>query len=147
MKCVISQTSEYTKKCVERCYDVEVEIVETFEDRKQSSDGREVCMVEINDCIVRYKNGIDKLSILKKQDCKKVINLVALIVGIIGGIFFVGILILILWKIITTYQDRRELARFNKERDNAKWTPQSNPLYVDASTTFQNPTWNSNPNQ
>lgn len=147
VKCVISQTSEYTKKCVERCYDVEVEIVETFEDRKQSSDGREVCMVEINDCIVRYKNGIDKLSILKKQDCKKVINLVALIVGIIGGIFFVGILILILWKIITTYQDRRELARFNKERDNAKWTPQSNPLYVDASTTFQNPTWNSNPNQ
>lgn len=145
VKCVLSQEDQSSKNCTKPCYDAKVEIVEKLDDKKQSYDDKEVCMVEINDCIVSYRNGIEKLAILKKQDCKKEINLVALIAGIIGGIFLVGILLLVLWKVITTLQDRRELARFNEERENAKWTAHSNPLFVEASTTFRNPMWNSNP--
>ena len=34
---------------------------------------------------------------------------------------FIGIVILLIWKLITTLHDRREFAKFEKERSQAQW--------------------------
>lgn len=57
-----------------------------------------------------------------ESDCTKEIDIKMLIAGIVGGIFFIGILILVIWKLVVRYYDKREMARFNEDREKAKWT-------------------------
>lgn len=44
-----------------------------------------------------------------------------IILGVIGAIVAVGLALLFMWKVLTTIHDRREYARFEKERMMAKW--------------------------
>lgn len=48
---------------------------------------------------------------------------------------------LIVWKIVTTFHDRKEYAKFENERAKARWHRGENPLYKPTVTTFQNPTY------
>lgn len=41
--------------------------------------------------------------------------------GLIGAIVLIGLALLLLWKLVTTIHDRREFAKFEKERSMAKW--------------------------
>lgn len=41
--------------------------------------------------------------------------------GVIAAIVLIGMAMLLLWKLLTTIHDRREFARFEKERMMAKW--------------------------
>lgn len=41
--------------------------------------------------------------------------------GVIGAIVLIGMALLLLWKLLTTINDRREFAKFEKERMIAKW--------------------------
>ncbi|CAE1301376.1 ITGB1 [Acanthosepion pharaonis] len=92
-------------------------------------------------CPTSYTTCLTKNGYLSaKSDCTKEIDIKMLIAGIVGGIFFIGILILVIWKLVVRYYDKREMARFNEDREKAKWTQQSNPIYEPASTTFKNPT-------
>ena len=43
-----------------------------------------------------------------------------IIVGIAGGIVCVGLLTLVLWRVFATISDRRQFARFERERQNMK---------------------------
>jgi hypothetical protein len=43
------------------------------------------------------------------------------VLGVIGAIVLIGLALLLLWKLLTTIHDRREFARFEKERMMAKW--------------------------
>ena len=40
----------------------------------------------------------------------------AVVLGVIGGVVAVGLLTLVLWKLLTTMHDRREFAKYEKER-------------------------------
>lgn len=41
--------------------------------------------------------------------------------GVISAIVLIGMAFLLLWKLLTTINDRREFAKFEKERMIAKW--------------------------
>jgi len=47
--------------------------------------------------------------------------LTALVLGVIGGIVLIGLLLLLIWKIVTSIHDRREYAKFEKERAMSDW--------------------------
>src|SRR5688572_19144204 len=49
------------------------------------------------------------------------VNILAFVLGVIGGIILIGLLLLLIWKLLVTIHDRREYARFEKERENARW--------------------------
>ena len=53
--------------------------------------------------------------------CTKPVNVLAIILGLIGGIILIGLALLLIWKLLVTIHDRREFARFEKERANARW--------------------------
>jgi len=53
--------------------------------------------------------------------CTKPVNVLAVILGVIGGIILIGLILLLIWKLLVTIHDRREFARFEKERANARW--------------------------
>lgn len=44
-----------------------------------------------------------------------------IVLGVIAAIVLIGMAILLLWKLLTTIHDRREFARFEKEKMMAKW--------------------------
>lgn len=47
--------------------------------------------------------------------------ILGIILGVIGAIVLIGMALLLLWKLLTTINDRREFAKFEKERMIAKW--------------------------
>lgn len=44
-----------------------------------------------------------------------------IVLGVIAAIVLMGLALLLLWKLLTTIHDRREFAKFEKERMMAKW--------------------------
>lgn len=52
---------------------------------------------------------------------KKQVPILGIVLGVIAAIVLVGLALLMLWKMATTIHDRREFARFEKERMMAKW--------------------------
>lgn len=41
--------------------------------------------------------------------------------GVVAGIVLIGLALLLIWKLLMIIHDRREFARFEKEKMNAKW--------------------------
>ncbi|XP_052750647.1 integrin beta-PS [Galleria mellonella] len=77
----------------------------------------------------------------KERDCPKKVFILGIVLGVIAAIVLVGLALLMLWKMVTTIHDRREFARFEKERMMAKWDTGENPIYKQATSTFKNPTY------
>lgn len=68
----------------------------------------------------------------------------AWIIRVIVAILLAGIIMLLTWKVFTTLHDRREYASFLDNTKKEKWARNEiNPLYKDAHTTFENPTFGS----
>lgn len=53
--------------------------------------------------------------------CPQPVNLIAVVGGIILGILALGIVLLLIWKLLTYLHDRREYARFEEEWRKAQW--------------------------
>jgi len=77
----------------------------------------------------------------RTKDCPTPVNILFIVIGVILGIVLVGLALLLIWKLLTTIHDRREFAKFEKERMMAKWDTGENPIYKQATTTFRNPTY------
>lgn len=86
------------------------------------------------------KNSVN-ISARRAKDCPAPLNLIAIVSGVSGTVVGAGLFLLLLWKLLTTIHDRRELAKFEKERLIAKWQKEENPIYVEAVSTFRNPTY------
>ena len=52
-----------------------------------------------------------------------------IVLGVIGAIVAIGLALILMWKVFTTIHDRREFARFEKERMLAKWDTVSLTLF------------------
>ncbi|XP_029652598.1 integrin beta-1-like isoform X2 [Octopus sinensis] len=143
VKCVLNNNGVNSTDCFKICDYKLVTMVDTLD--AANNDTKKKCTVELDECYVHYliisDYDTDRIDVKKKQDCTELINITWLVVGIIGGILFIGLLVLIIWKGFTTYYDRREMARFESEQKKAQWHPQGNPIYHPASTTFENPVW------
>ncbi|XP_016994692.2 integrin beta-PS isoform X2 [Drosophila takahashii] len=96
-----------------------------------------------DDCKFMFKYSEDgqvlKVSAQENKECPPKVFMLGIVLGVIAAIVLVGLAILLLWKLLTTIHDRREFARFEKERMNAKWDTGENPIYKQATSTFKNP--------
>lgn len=61
------------------------------------------------------------LSFSSLSDCPPPVPVLAIVLGVIAGIVILGILLLLLWKLLTILHDRAEYAKFANERLMAKW--------------------------
>ena len=57
----------------------------------------------------------------KTKECPVVVDIMGIVLGVIGAIVAIGLALILMWKVFTTIHDRREFARFEKERMLAKW--------------------------
>jgi hypothetical protein len=77
----------------------------------------------------------------KFRDCPGSIDVVPIIVGIVAGIFAVGLFILFAWWILMQLAAYREYKAFVKEQANASWNQTTSPLYEPPSQKYMNPTY------
>lgn len=54
-------------------------------------------------------------------DCPTGPDIVPIIAGVVAGIVLIGLALLLIWKLLMIIHDRREFAKFEKEKMNAKW--------------------------
>jgi len=73
--------------------------------------------------------------------CPQPPDYVAFFFGIVGAIVCVGMVTLLLWKTFTSIHDRHEFARFEAERQNMRFSSHANPIFMPATTTTMNPTF------
>ncbi|XP_063421998.1 integrin beta-1-A-like isoform X1 [Mytilus trossulus] len=62
-----------------------------------------------------------------------------LALGVSGAIFLVGLLLLLIWKLLTSCLDGMEYKKFATEINDPKWGFEKNPIYKDCITEVQNP--------
>ena len=91
-----------------------------------------------------YNNKTGQLEVWVQQtkECPQVVDILGIVLGVIGAIVAAGITLIIMWKIFVEIHDRREFAKFEKERREAQWDAGMNPIYKQATSTFKNPTYN-----
>ena len=53
--------------------------------------------------------------------CPQPVDVVAIVAGVVATVVAVGLVALLIWRLFTFIHDTREVARFEKERRNAKW--------------------------
>jgi len=97
-----------------------------------------------NDCRFEFVYGYDEdnnpvVRVQQTLECPPKLDILGIVLGVIGAIVAVGLGLLFLWKGFTTIHDRREYAKFEKEKMMAKWDAAENPIFKQATSTFQNP--------
>lgn len=92
------------------------------------------------------------------MDCPPPVPIIAIILGLIAGIVLIGLILLLVWKLLTMLHDRREFAAFEQERLMARWDTVrgrnvsqlyatktclqgENPIFTPATSTFKNPAY------
>ncbi|KAH0621752.1 hypothetical protein JD844_023371 [Phrynosoma platyrhinos] len=82
------------------------------------------------------------VTINPNKECPEPPNVGAIVGGTIAGIALIGLLLLLIWRLLTELIDRKEYHRFEKEKSKAKWNDADNPLFKSATTTVVNPRFN-----
>ncbi|XP_049778654.1 integrin beta-PS isoform X1 [Schistocerca cancellata] len=121
---------------------ISVDYVEADEDK-----GEVFCSYyDEDDCQFRFvyafnDTGHVLVRAQEELDCPAEVYVLGIVLGVIAAIVLIGLAFILLWKVLTTIHDRREFARFEKERMMAKWDTGENPIYKQATSTFKNPTY------
>lgn len=92
--------------------------------------------------VILHKIYDEDKDVWVKAKCPKDPDFIGIILGVAAMIVMVGLVTILLWKVFTTIHDRREFAKFERERQKIKFPTHSNPIFKQATTTVQNPLFN-----
>lgn len=144
---LMDQTDKYGVPLCDLC-EFKDRIVEVEKAEDYIIEDERLCsFIDDDECratfVYGYQNATGKLQVWvqKTKECPVVVDILGIVLGVIGAIVAIGLFLILMWKIFTTIHDRREFARFEKERMLAKWDTGENPIFKQATSTFKNPTY------
>ncbi|XP_022914249.2 integrin beta-PS-like [Onthophagus taurus] len=147
VECQIFKTGIYNQiECKNKCTEFKASEITKIREDNEDLDIK-ICSVFNNvNCTIlfQYKYNLENELVVEVQTekrCFTPLDLFVIGLSILGSVILIGIITLIIWKIVTTIHDKAEYEKFEKERQESKWNPGENPLYVEATRTFQNPTY------
>ncbi|XP_063601209.1 integrin beta-PS-like [Penaeus indicus] len=148
VRCHAFQTGAYdASECETNCAQYNITLHETLE---VDSEKEKRCTFLDDNCILIFAytpgsaGGRTTIRVQTEKECTAPVNILAVILGVIGGVLLIGILTLIIWRVFASIQDRREYSKFILSRNDEKWSNNENPLYKQATTTVQNPVFGMN---
>lgn len=102
-----------------------------------------------DDCVQNFQyyedaSGKSFLYLVKEAECPKGPDVLVVVLSVTGAILLLGLAALLVWKLLVSIHDRREFAKFEEEKAKAKWEAANNPLYKEATSTFQNVAYSGN---
>jgi integrin beta 1 len=137
-QCAFNGTTNQDASCSQGC--PAIQLVSTIEKKDESV----VCSIkQPNGCLLAFQIKKTEASytilVQKTAICAEPVNIVPIAAGVVGGVVAIGLLLLLLWKILTTVFDRIEYSKFEEDLKQCKWAQQDNPFYKGATTTYKNP--------
>lgn len=141
VECKVHDTGKLSKKECDECA-INIEVKEFIEVTDQDS----FCsFYDERDCRFTFKYEFEnkeiKVTAQKNKECPPQARILGVVFSVILSIVLIGLAFLLVWKFFTSMRDRREFAKFEKERMMAKWDSGQNPIYKQATSTFKNPTY------
>ncbi|MGH0157509.1 UNVERIFIED_CONTAM: hypothetical protein FKN15_062443, partial [Acipenser sinensis] len=100
---------------------------------------------DASDCWFYFTYGVNNtendihVHVVDVLECPTGPDIIPIVAGVVAGIVLIGLALLLIWKLLMIIHDRREFAKFEKEKMNAKWDTGENPIYKSAVTTVINP--------
>uniref|UniRef100_A0A672JHV0 Integrin beta n=1 Tax=Salarias fasciatus TaxID=181472 RepID=A0A672JHV0_SALFA len=148
VQCRAFGTGEKKETCERDCSDFIMIKVKTRDKLPQPNDASYPVMHckerDANDCWFYYTYAVNnntekEVHVVDALDCPAGPDITPIAVGVVAGIVLIGLALLLIWKLLMIIHDRREFAKFEKEKMNAKWDTGENPIYKSAVTTVVNP--------
>lgn len=68
--------------------------------------------------------------LLCSPECPSGPDIIPIVAGVVAGIVLIGLALLLIWKLLMIIHDRREFAKFEKEKMNAKWDTVSQETFL-----------------
>ncbi|XP_027306336.1 integrin beta-1 isoform X1 [Anas acuta] len=101
---------------------------------------------DVDDCWFYFtysvnSNGEANVHVVETPECPSGPDIIPIVAGVVAGIVLIGLALLLIWKLLMIIHDRREFAKFEKEKMNAKWDTQENPIYKSPINNFKNPNY------
>ncbi|XP_026061500.1 integrin beta-1-like isoform X2 [Carassius auratus] len=133
--------------CEKECTNFDLKMVKKKEELPQPNDQPYInhCKErDANDCwfFFTYATRNDStvvVHVAEELECPSGPDIIPIVAGVVAGIVLIGLALLLIWKLLMIIHDRREFAKFEKEKMNAKWDAGENPIYKSAVTTVVNP--------
>nr|XP_033802460.1 integrin beta-6 [Geotrypetes seraphini]XP_033802461.1 integrin beta-6 [Geotrypetes seraphini]XP_033802463.1 integrin beta-6 [Geotrypetes seraphini] len=144
IECTLASEDQSQEECIEKCKlaDATVSKTEGF-----SKDKSVFCSLQgENKCLITFlmapdEKGRTVIYNINQKDCPEPPNIPMIILGVSLAILLIGFVLLCIWKLLVSFHDRKEVAKFEAERLKAKWETGTNPLYKGSITTFTNVTY------
>ncbi|KTF73932.1 hypothetical protein cypCar_00049792, partial [Cyprinus carpio] len=80
---------------------------------------------DANDCWFYYTYAVNntekEVHVVETLECPAGPDIIPIVAGVVTGIVLIGLALLLIWKLLMIIHDRREFAKFEKEKMNAKW--------------------------
>ncbi|OCT63520.1 integrin beta-6 isoform X1 [Xenopus laevis] len=144
VECHLLPAEERQEECEKTCklVDATVSSAEDFTEDKSilcSLQGENECAITFGMAEDEHRKKV--IYNIRQKDCPQVPNIIIIVIGVSIAIALIGIIILCIWKLFVSFQDRREVAKFEAERMKTKWDSGTNPLYKGSTSTFKNVTY------
>uniref|UniRef100_A0A671YQK4 Integrin beta n=1 Tax=Sparus aurata TaxID=8175 RepID=A0A671YQK4_SPAAU len=148
VQCRAFGTGEKKDKCEKDCSYFNLIKVKDRDKLPQPNDASYPLMHckerDANDCWFYYTYAVNnntekEVHVVDTLDCPTGPDIIPIVAGVVAGIVLIGLALLLIWKLLMIIHDRREFAKFEKEKMNAKWDTGENPIYKSAVTTVVNP--------
>lgn len=145
--CVLCQV--FNKGSADVCKNCSLNIVKTNGTLPGAKD-RTCQAPDADGCYVTFTYGEDKSGnftvwVNPKKSCPKTFSskpdVLAIVLGIIGGLFLAAIVALLVWKFLVSAYDKYEYSRFLKDRGKSDWNKAENPIYKQAKQKYDNPVY------
>ncbi|CAM1294686.1 ITGB1 (predicted) [Pycnogonum litorale] len=147
IKCLVFDEGPLSsQECSEKCDFVPTLHSEVTEEETETETR---CQIEAEeDCffvfVYSYNSKTHNIQVRAQKDktCRKKINLVWLIAGLTGGVFLIGVIIVLIIRLFMYLKDKREYEAHLKQVADTDWNKATtNPLHVPPSTDYKNPTY------
>ncbi|XP_052004080.1 integrin beta-2 [Xyrauchen texanus] len=139
VECLAFESGPFEKNCSKSCGHLKLKKVEKLVKSDCRVKDKEGCWMTF---VMTELDGFDNYSVdvLKDRECPEGPNIAAIVGGSLAAVALIGLLILLIVKALLYASDLREWRRFEKDRKHEKMSG-TNPLFKDATTTVQNPTF------
>ncbi|XP_030054948.1 integrin beta-1 isoform X1 [Microcaecilia unicolor] len=135
--------------CSKECMYFNITTVENSKKLPQpgQADAQTICKEkDAEDCWIYFTYSVNAnnevlVHVVEKPECPSGPDIIPIVAGVVAGIVLIGLALLLIWKLLMIIHDRREFAKFEKEKMNAKWDAQENPIYKSPINNFKNPNY------
>lgn len=143
IECYLSADGQAQEECEDKCKATGA----TISEEEFSKDTSVPCSLQgENECLITFlitadNEGKTIIHNISEKDCPKPPNIPMIMLGVSLAILIIGVVLLCIWKLLVSFHDRKEVAKFEAERSKAKWQTGTNPLYRGSTSTFKNVTY------